>query len=239
MPIIQDLSTYAAAIAPVINAVHVNVHAAARQAVTAHAEAVGLTPGLLLDLRHVLPLRPITRRALSAVYRYGGAAELDAEIREHVAQGALTVDGEGTLRVTARGMAFIDGVYAAHAGAVRRVWAAHDLKPLADLTRRVLDRAGRDPGGALEVMAPPYEPAGTSAGVLLFNRVATLRYDRADAHAAAWAAAGLTAGTIVDLQPGPLRDAIEDDTNHRAARAYDRLTGDERETLFEGLLRLV
>ncbi|MFG3437625.1 hypothetical protein ACGF0J_10315 [Nonomuraea sp. NPDC047897] len=239
MPIIQDLSTYAAAIAPVINAVHVNVHASARRAVTAHAESVGLTPGLLLDLRYVLPLRPLTRAALSAVYRYGSAAELAAEVREHQAQGTLAEDGDGTLRVTARGLAFIDGLYAAHAAATRRVWAAHDLKPVADLAGRVLDRAGRDPGGALEVMAPPYEPAGTPVGVLLFNRVAVLRYHRADAHAAAWAAAGLTAGTIADLQAGPVRDAIEDDTNRRAAQAYDRLSGDERETLFEGLLRLV
>lgn len=239
MPIIQDLSTYAAAIAPVINAVHVNVHASARQAVAAHAESTGLTPGLLLDLRYVLPLRPLTRRELSAVYRYGTAAELDTEIREHLGQGALAEAGDGTLRITARGLAFVDGLYAAHADATRRVWAAHDLRPLADLAGRVLDRAGRDPGGALEVMAPPYEPAGTPVGVLLFNRVAALRYHRADAHAAAWQAAGLTAGTVVDLQPGPVRDAIEDDTNHRAARAYGRLTDHERETLFEGLLTLV
>ncbi|WP_113700226.1 hypothetical protein [Nonomuraea lactucae] len=239
MPTIQDLSTYAAAIAPVVNAVHVNVHASARQAAAAHAESCGVTPGLLADLRYVLPLRPLTRRELSAVYRYGSAADLDAEIRDHLDQDTVTEGREGLLRVAPRGLAFIDGLYAVHAATTRRIWAAHDLGPLAALAGRVLCHAGRDRGGALEVMAPPYEPEGTPAGVLLFNRLAALRYHRADAHAAAWEAAGFTAGTIVDLQGGPRRDGIEDDTNRRAAQPYQCLTTDERGTLFEGLLTLL
>jgi hypothetical protein len=55
----------------------------------------------------------------------------------------------------------------------------------------------------------------------------------------AWRAAGLTAGNIADLEPGALRDAIEDDTNERAAQPYSALTARERETLFEGLLTLI
>jgi hypothetical protein len=239
MPIIQELSTYAAAIAPVLNAVHVNVHASARPAATAHAESSGVTPGLLSDLRYVLPLRPLPRRALSAVYRYGSSAELDAEIRGHLYQDTLAEDGDGVLRLTAKGLVFVDGLYAVHAAATRRVWAGRDVAHLAGLTGRVLACADRDPGGALEVMAPPYEPEGTPAGVLLFNRVAALRYHRADAHAVAWRAAGLTAGNIADLEPGALRDAIEDDTNERAAQPYSALTARERETLFEGLLTLI
>ena len=50
----------------------------------------------------------------------------------------------------------------------------------------------------------------TPAAALLLNRLGTLRYHRADAHAAAWAEAGHTAASIQALGPGPARDAIEE-----------------------------
>ncbi|MEU8246270.1 hypothetical protein [Nonomuraea sp. NPDC048916] len=228
MPKFRDLSTYAATIAPVINAVHINVHASASTG----------ADGLLMDLRYRLPLGPLTRGSLAAVYRYGNAAELDAEISDHLRQGTLIEDGEGALRPTPAALAAIDGLYAAHAAATRRIWTTHDLETLAALAGRILDAAEPDPGGAFAVMTPPYEPEGTPAGVLLFNRLAALRYHRADAHAAAWHAAGLTVAGIVDLSAGPLRDRIEDDTNRRAAQPYHALDDQELKVLFEGLLAL-
>ena len=257
MPKFHDLSEYAAAIGPVIAAVHVNVHASARK------EAAGLLPGFVTDLRFTLPLRPLTRRSLATIYRYGDAAELDAEIRDQLDQGTLEEDGDGALRPTAKALAFIDGLYAVHAATTERIWAGRDLQTLADLAGRVVDAAGGvfgagfggepgresggdhggDPsveaGGAFAAMAPPYEPVGTPAGVLLFNRLAALRYHRADAHAAAWRAAGLTAGEIVVLGPGPLRDRIERETNRRAAEPYGAITEEERALFHDGLLALV
>ncbi|HUR08917.1 MAG TPA: hypothetical protein VM347_40700 [Nonomuraea sp.] len=257
MPKFHDLSEYAATIGPVIDAVHVNVHASARK------EAAGLLPGFLTDLRFTLPVRPLTRRSLATVYRYGDAAELDAEIREHLDQGTLEEAGDGALRPTAKALAFIDWLYAMHAATTERIWAGHDLQTLADLAGRVVDAAGADsgaepggdhgaepggdpsgdpggePGGAFAVMAPPYEPVGTPAGVLLFNRLAALRYHRADGHAAAWRAAGLTVAEIVALGPGPLRDRIERETNQRAATPYGAITEHERALFHGGLLALV
>lgn len=238
-PINADLSAFAATMAPVVNAVHVNVHAAARRQRDDHAEACGLTPGLLIDLRYVLPARPLTRRDLSVVYRYGTAAELDAEIAAQLRQGTLAEDADGLLRLTDAGRSYLRGLYEVHAAATRRLWDAYDVPAVAALLGEVLARAAAEPGGAFAVMAPPYEPEGTPPGLLLFNRVAALRYHRADAHAAAWHAAGLTADTVVELGCGPLRDRIEEDTNRRAAQPYAALTGHERETLFEGLLALI
>ncbi|MEU4235044.1 hypothetical protein AB0F17_63155 [Nonomuraea sp. NPDC026600] len=241
MPKFHDLSEYAATIGPVVDAVHVNVHASARK------EAAGLLPGFLADLRFTLPARPLTRRSLATIYRYGDAASLDAEIRDHLDQGTLEEDGDGALRPTAKALTFIDGLYAVHAATTERIWAGHDLQTLADLAGRVVDAAGGDfgadsggePGGAFAAMAPPYEPAGTPAGVLLFNRLAALRYHRADAHAAAWRAAGLTAAEIVALRPGPVRDRIERETNRRAAAPYGAITEHERALFHDGLLALV
>ncbi|MEW9556478.1 hypothetical protein [Nonomuraea sp. NPDC050783] len=233
------MDVYAAAIAPVIDAAHVNVHAAARRAATELAAASGITPGLLFDLRFTLPLRPLTRDGLAVIYRYHDAADRDGDLQEHLDEGTLADAGDGTLRLTARGLEFVHRLYGIHAAATARVWAEHDLPLLAGLAGRVLERAERVPGGALELVAPPYEPAGTPPGVLLFNRLAALRHHRADAHAAAWRAAGLTAAGIVGLRDGPLRARVEAETNLRAGPPYGVLSAAERETLYEGLLKLV
>ncbi len=88
-------------------------------------------------------------------------------------------------------------------------------------------------------MAPPYEPEGTGPGLRLFNRLAALRYHRADAHAAAWRSVGLSASEIVDLRDGPERTAIEAETNRRASAPYGALSETERDTLYDILLKLI
>ncbi|MFI7641568.1 hypothetical protein [Nonomuraea sp. NPDC049400] len=239
MPKFRELAGYAAAIAPVIDAAHVNVHASARRAVTELSEASGVSPGFLHDLRFMLPLRSLTRTDLGTIYRYGDAEGRESGIQEHLREGALAEDGEGALRVTTAGLEFIRRLYDLHGAVVERIWTGHDLPGLARLAGRALDHAERVPGGALALMAPPYEPDGTAPGVLLFNRLAVLRYHRADAHAAAWQAEGLSAAEIVGLRDGPVRARIEADTNLRAAAPYEILSEDERRTLYDGLLKLI
>ncbi|MFC5828703.1 hypothetical protein [Nonomuraea insulae] len=236
MPKFQDLSEYAAALAPIINVAHVNVHAAAARAVAELAETTGVTPGFLYDLRFTLPLRPVTRPELATIYRYGDAAEREPSLREHVSQGTLTEDGDGALRLTAEGLDFVHRLYDLHATAAERVWAGSDLD---GLVGRVLDGAERLPGGALELVAPPYEPEAAAPELLLFNRLAAFRYHRADAHAAAWQARGLSASEIVTLTDGPLHAEIEAETNRRAAAPYRVLSEEQREALYDGLLKLV
>ncbi|PRX49724.1 hypothetical protein B0I32_13830 [Nonomuraea fuscirosea] len=237
MPKFRDLSEYAAEIAPVINVAHVNVHASAAPALADLAATSGLTPAYLYDLRFTLPLRPLPRTGLAALYRY--ASDQEHTLRQHLDEGTLTEDGDGLLRLTGKGLAFVHRLYDLHAAAVGRVWAGHDLAGPAELVGRVLDAAERLPGGALELVAPPYEPEGSGLGLRLFNRLAVLRYHRADAHAAAWAAAGLSATEIVGLRDGPERVAIETETNRRAAAPYGVLSERERDTLYDALLKLV
>ncbi|TYB50418.1 hypothetical protein FXF51_56400 [Nonomuraea sp. PA05] len=238
MPKFQDLSEFAAAIAPVIGAAHVNVHASAARAVAQLAETSGVTPALLSDLRFALPLRPLTRDHLAVIDRYGTASARERDLQEHLRQHTLTED-DGTLRLTDKGLEFVHRLYEVHAATADRVWAAHDVPGLAALVARVLDAAERLPGGALELVTPPYEPDDATPGLLLFNRLAVVRYHRADAHAAAWRAAGLSVSEIVVLPDGPLRAGIEAETNLRAAAPYGVLTGLEREALYDGLMKLV
>nr|MDT0661835.1 hypothetical protein [Micromonospora sp. DSM 115978] len=100
-------------------------------------------------------------------------------------------------------------------------------------------RTGPGPAGsAFAAMAPPYEPDGTPPALTLLNRLGTLRYHRADAHAAAWTAAGHTADSIADLDPGPERLAIELETDRRAAGPYTALSAAERLALLADLAAL-
>src|SRR5947207_2912744 len=98
-----------------------------------------------------------------------------------------------------------------------------------DIAGRLLTAATATGGPAFAVFNPPHERPGDPPGVLLFNRLAALRYHRSDAHAAAWAARGLTAAEIVALPADtPLRQDIEADTNRRAALPYEALPPNER-----------
>ncbi|MFE3453797.1 hypothetical protein ACFXJ8_33215 [Nonomuraea sp. NPDC059194] len=236
----RELTDYAAAIAPLIDAVHIDVHAADRRAGVEYVRRSGLRAGFLIDQRYVLPLRPLTRAALATVYRYGTAEEQAAEVAVQLLQGTLREDEHGGLHATPATLAFVDGLYELHERATARIWAGREelVSELAALLGRLLDGAERMPGGALEVMAPPYEPEGVSPGVALFNRIAAFRYHRADAHAAAWQVAGLTAQEITALREGPLWEAVERDTNLRAAVPYRMLEEAQRTRLFQGLREL-
>ncbi|MFF3442999.1 hypothetical protein [Streptosporangium sp. NPDC002721] len=234
----DDLPGYAASIASLIDAVNLGVHIASRPLSRELTERSGLQTDLLVDLRFVLPARPLTAEGLAALYRYNpfNRSEIDVQIT----QGTLVAGGDGTLRATATALSFIASLYEAHAAVTGELWAAQAdrLPELADLAGRLLE-AGADGGGAAFAQAsPPHEPAGTPPGVLLFNRLAVLRYHRADAHADAWRGEGLTAAQIIALPPGPARDRIEVETNRRAARPYESLTTRDRQALLLGLSAL-
>ncbi len=229
-------TAFAAMLAPVIDRVHAAVHRASRGAVPDPPAHVGG----LIDLRFALLARPRSRAGLAAVYRYAEPGWLDREIAAHQEQGTLAADDSGALVPTPAGRAFLTGLLAVHAAVTGTLWAARadTVADLAGITGRLVEVAAGTGGPAYAVMAPPYEPPGAPAGLLLFNRLAAARYHRADAHAAAWRAAGLDAAGIRSLPPGPRRAAIEDATNRRAGEPYAALTPDERSRLLAGLTRL-
>lgn len=229
---LDELPRFAAAVAPVIDRVHLGLHVASRPRTKEFIEGWGLRPGLLLDLRYIFPARPLTRAGLDDIYRYGDPLQRAAEIETQIAQGTL-VEEDGALHATQSALRFISGLYDAHAKTAAELWAGQPVAELAAMAGRLI---AADPGGpAFAQAAPPYEPEGTPAGVLLFNRLAVLRFHRADAHAAAWQGAGLTAGQVGALEPGPERAGIEAETNERASVPFAALTVDERFTLLSKL----
>ncbi|WBB78634.1 hypothetical protein O7606_20835 [Micromonospora sp. WMMD882] len=206
--------------------------------------------GFLVEFRTRLaaPGGTVTAAGFAAVTRYRDPAVCQRALDKQVAHGMIHRRADGAFSVTERGAAFLAEIYQVHAEVTEELWAGHD-----DRVRRLVETLGRllayalvaleeddaaGAGEAFRVMAPPYEPDGVPPGVLLLNRLGALRYHRADAHAAAWTAAGHTAASVSALPDGPERLAIEQETDRRAAAPFGALTADERLTMLADLAAL-
>jgi hypothetical protein len=201
--------------------------------------------GYLIDLRNPLAAgRPLSPEGLAAVFRYHQPADIDTQVRRSIDAGLLVRADDDAITATDRGLAFLSELAALQAAALDERWRAyrHFVEPLNSLTARVLAEAAATAGASWAVQAPPHEPDGTPPDLVLMNRLSTLRYHRADAHAAAWQAAGLTAADVVAMPWGsewtPPRQAVEDDTNARAGVPYAVLTPDERLRMLADLAAL-
>jgi len=206
--------------------------------------------GFLVDLRTRLgaPDGVVTAGQFAAVRRYGDLAQARALLEGQAERGMLEIDADGSVRATERGREFVAGIYALHAEVTATLWKGFEARValLADLAGRALAQAQltatwapTTDGHALSAMAPPFEPAGMPEAVLLLNRLGTLRYHRADAHAAAWQAAGLTAAGMVALPSGSsMRTGIEEETNRAAAAPWRALSPTERVEFLAGLAAL-
>jgi hypothetical protein len=202
----------------------------------------GRVPGPLVEFRTALgwPGRTVTPSHVAAVLRYRDPDELRPAVAGHVDGGLLEVDPDGGFRATGRGRDFLGELLAVQGTVLSEHWRGHEVRMdrLVEVTGRVLAEAGATGGEAFAAMAPPYEPAGTVPPALLLNRLGTLRYHRADAHAAAWQAAGLTAAQIQTMPAGPERATIEAETDRLAAPPYAGLALDEKFVLLADLAAL-
>ena len=226
------MTEFAAAVAPEIDRVTIAVHPVAKPAAVVVLRAAGLSRGgLLVSLLTPLLAGPALAAELHSINRYMPYAEFRAGLDEHVRQGMLRRSGD-VVAATDSGRAVLTGLRRAQGTAVTGMLAGHDvavarLRPLVD---RAL--AAADGGVAFGLMTPP--EAAESSAHALHDRITALRYHRADAHAAAWAAAGLTAASVPTLE-GPDRERIETETNRRAGQPYAALSDAERTTLLADL----
>ncbi|MEU1395953.1 hypothetical protein ABZ403_07775 [Micromonospora zamorensis] len=205
--------------------------------------------GFLVDLRTRLaaPGGTVDGPGFAAITRYQDPVVCRRTVDKQVAYGMLHRSPDGTLSATERGAAFLTELYQVHAEVTEELWAGHGervsrlvaaLGRLLSYALVLADEEGDRGGSAFAAMAPPHEPDGIPSGVLLLNRLGTLRYHRADAHAAAWEAAGHTASSVAALPAGPERLAIELETDRRAAGPYAVLSAEERLTMLADLAAL-
>jgi hypothetical protein len=206
----------------------------------------GRAIGYLIDLRNPLAAgRSLTPADLASVYRYTEPADIHQTVARSVAHGLLEQAPDGAVVASERGHAFLRDLFALHGRVLGERWERRHAGPVERLDAalaRLLAAADQTGGAAWTAQAPPYQPAGAGPGVLLMNRLSTMRYHRADAHAAAWQAAGLTAAEIAAMPWGSnwseQRRRVEADTNRRAAPPYEVLAPDERLGLLADLAAL-
>jgi hypothetical protein len=203
----------------------------------------GAPPGamrMFAQLRTGLAARSVTAAGMAAVYRYRDPGEVRADLDGLRAAGLIDAAGDGAITATETGRAVLAGMYQTGTEVTGQLWSQHDnaLAGLNDLAGRVVQAGLATGGDAYLALAPPYEPADASVGVLLHHRLSVLRYHRADAHAAAGQAAGLTSEAMRQLPAGPVRATIEAETNRRAGAPYTSLSADGRVALLAGLAAL-
>lgn len=231
--------SYAAFIRPVVDRVYVGLVTSGGDRIQAVYERFGARPGFESSFYFGLLARPMPADSFAAATTYSGA-----DMTDELEQGIAEVDAVGTWRLTERGRVIAAAVQRAVGDWAEEVWShtviatqpgPAGVPRLVELVGRVL-AAGLETGGpAFRAMAPVYEPDDASPAMRLASRLGALRHHRADAHRAAWAAAGLTATQMQELPAGPARDAIEAETNRLDEPIHHVLSPDERLELLAGL----
>ncbi|WP_233219535.1 hypothetical protein [Micromonospora sp. RP3T] len=233
--------SYARLIRPAIDRVYMGARLKARPRMAAFYAERGHELGMENTLFSGVLARPLPAEALADGLVYTGV-----DLSRELAQGVFVRDDEGAWHLTERGRELASFGQRATGEAAEELWGTRpEVLPglsvvprLAELVGRVLAHAQATGGPAFRAMSPPYEPAGASPALLLVTRLGSLRHHRADAHRAAWRAAGLTAEEIRALPDGPDRAPIEADTDRRDEPAYAVLTEAERWELLAGLAAL-
>ncbi|MGR6317737.1 hypothetical protein Q2K19_04215 [Micromonospora soli] len=230
--------SYARLIRPVIDRVYVGARWAARARMEAFYAERGVDLGYENSFFSGVLARPMPADALA-----DGLVYTDGSMDRELAQGVTKVDAEGTWHLTELGRELALFAQRATAEAAAELWSDKpgllpglaSVPRLNELVGRVLEHGLATGGPAFRAMTPPYEPADASPAMLLVTRLGSLRHHRADAHRAAWRAAGLTADGIRALPDGPARAAIEAETDRRDEAAYAALSEAERWELLAGL----
>lgn len=196
--------------------------------------------GYLIEFRTKLsaPGGGVRADEFAAVCRYRDLDACRGILVSHAGHGTIALHDDGSFEATQRGHEFVDELFALHGEIAHRFWSAFPAARLNELAYRALESVTAGP--SLSAMAPCHYPTGTPVEAVLVNNLGTLRYHRADAHAAAWQAEGLTADQIKAMpldgaDPGGGRTRIEVETNRGAAAAWTALTEAERLELLAGL----
>ncbi|WP_319462147.1 hypothetical protein [Micromonospora sp. RTP1Z1] len=230
--------SYARLVRPVIDRVYVGARWAARARMEEFYADRGASLGLENSFFSGVLARPMPAEALVDALVY-----TDGDMTAELAEGVVVIDDDGNWRLTERGRELALFAQRATAEAAAELWTSgpsllpglSSLPRLADLVGRVLERGLASGGPAFRAMVPVYEPDDASPAMRLVTRLGGLRHHRADAHRAAWRAAGLTVEQIMALPDGPERQAIEAETDRLDEPAYAVLSAAERLELLAGL----
>jgi hypothetical protein len=231
---------YAATIAPELDRIRIAISRGAAATMGPIVAEFGLsaaTAPVLAMLRNLAPTRRTTRAAIADVFIYQDSAWSNA--LDALGDIGLIEASATEVALTPRGVSAIDRLSEAMAFFAAS-WdeAGVDFSARLALTAKAIDAAWTTAGQAFSVMAPVYDQPHHPLSLRFAESLTPLRFHRFDAHIAAWRAAGLTLEAVNALEGGPLKDAIEADTNTRAGAPYAALAEAERRALLDGLRSL-
>ncbi|WNV91694.1 tetratricopeptide repeat protein [Umezawaea sp. Da 62-37] len=174
--------------------------------------------GLLADLASLLVTGPVPRETARNLHRY--TADIDTHHTQLAEAGWLTSTPD-EVTATPRCLPVLHLVNEVHAEVATTFWPTPIPIPI-------------------QVDHPMAKATtGPSPAAHLFDQLRALRHHRADAHAHAWSAEGLTAQEMQDLPADtPTRIRIEATTNRLASRPYRPLTRESRTNLITALRTL-
>lgn len=189
--------------------------------------------GVVIELRSLLLTGPVQNTVTAGLFRYH--PEIDQAIKDLVAEGWLDTTDDG-VTATPRCTAVLDALLTAAEIALGEAWGRPD-ETLAAVDDVVRGAAGTSEGPVFDALAAV--DTGGGPALRLFERCNALRHHRADAHAAAWCAVGLTATSVASVpEADPVRRDVETTTNRIASRPYRRLSTVDRAALVLALRRL-
>lgn len=189
--------------------------------------------GPLVELRGPLLAGPVSRHVVTGLFDYRPGVEQD--IADLVTAGWL-VRSRAAVAPTARCSALLETVMTAAGTALRDAWGRPEAA-LARVDAVVRSATGTSAGPVFDALAS-VDPQGSSA-VRLFERCDALRHHRADAHAAAWRAVGLSPTAWTDVPADdPVHQHVASVTNRVASRPYRPLSAVDRTELVAALRRL-
>jgi hypothetical protein len=193
---------------------------------------------LLPFLRNMLPDRSVSLDALRACELYIPDPTYNSALAELVSASLVDIS-DSTVVLTDGGREVARETHDLLAAEVNELWGRDpNFADLERITRMLVDAAAGTGGLAFSVMAPPFEPPGSTSGSRCAENLNCLRVHRGDAHIEAWTSAGFTVEQIQALDPGPERDAVEQETNRLASKPYATLDSDERSLLLEAVRAL-
>jgi hypothetical protein len=234
-------SDYARLIAPAIDRVHLG-GALANDADSVAAVAARHQPipmeAIALLTAAVGPIG-VSWPELTAAVRYMPTEAVRGQIEFLAGVGVVTADAE-RISFTPAALAAARDLVDQKPAALAALWArwSDRLPQLAAIARPVAIRAMSLDSPYASLTANLVQPTQPNAAYDLWYSVMAIRRFRADAHVAAWRAAGETEATMPTLPAGAKRDAIEARTNELNAVIFEGMSLDDQLTLIAGLAGL-
>ena len=213
-----DACLTAATIAPELHRLVPAVHRAAGPRAVAAVTDGPPRLGLLAEMASLLATGPVPRQVIHDLNRY--APTLDTALTALATDGWLTLTPD-TITATPRCHPLLALLNDVHATTAATLWPTPPSLPVW-------------PDHPLTSAVTANTPAAR-----LFDQLRALRHDRADAHATAWQAEGLTIPELQALPPdSPLRTRIETTTDRIASRPYRKIDAESRARLIDNVRAL-